>query len=122
MTENKTLEIDSKTYDRIEAYATANNVDVPKYLEKLLLSPNVEKNLEKTQSIEYESVTVKVPKIVMDFYRKIESNPIEALEYSIVDSARAQIEGMEGEEWIEIFGLKSVFHELLGDPRFKSEE
>ena len=48
---------------------------------------------EQKQEIEYEQITIKVPKIVMDFMRKTETDPLEdALPFRIVDGVRAQIE------------------------------
>jgi hypothetical protein len=79
--------------------------------------------------IEYESVTVKVPKLVMDFLRAThkdrnftETNTIAALEYAIVDHVRAEMEGMPGIEYIDLFDLKPVFYKVLDDDRFKPEE
>ena len=83
-----------------------------------------------TDEFEYESVTVKVPKLVMDFLRVTnpsrlfpETTVINALEYAIVDHVRAEMEGMSGIEYIDLFQLKPVFYKLLdGDDRFKPEE
>jgi hypothetical protein len=79
--------------------------------------------------IEYEQVTVKVPKLVMDFLRAThkdrnftETNTIAALEYAITDHVRAQMESMSGLEYIDLFDLKPVFYKVLNDDRFKPEE
>ena len=75
-----------------------------------------------TEKIEYETITLKVPKPVMDFYRKTETNPIETLEYSIVDSTRSYIEAIDpAEVMVNLFGLSTVFVEILGDERYKEE-
>ena len=68
--------------------------------------------------IEFESVTVKVPKLVMDYLRKTEDNPVEALEFTIVDHVRAEIEGMRSDEWADVFNLKTIFADVLGDKRY----
>ena len=84
-------------------------------------NPLKTKEAEKTESnrpIEFEQVTVKVPKLVMDFLRKTESNPVEALEFTIVDNARAEIEGRDSLEWADIFQLKPIFAAVLGDKRY----
>lgn len=75
-----------------------------------------------SEKIEYETITVKVPKVVMDFLRKTQDNTTEALEYAIVDHTRAEMESMPGTEYIGVLGLKPVFYAVLGDQRFKSEE
>jgi hypothetical protein len=56
-----------------------------------------------------EKVTIELPKFVMDFVRKTKEKPKEALEYTIVDCVRAEIEGMTSEQWAELFKLKNTF-------------
>lgn len=68
--------------------------------------------------IEFESVTVKVPKPVMEFLRKTESDPIEALEYTIVESTRSYIDAIDPDVVVNLFGLNTVFAEVLGDKRY----
>jgi hypothetical protein len=70
----------------------------------------------------FETLTVKVPKLVMDFIRKIEDDPIKYIEFSTVDSVRADIESMKGEEWAEFFHLQPIFAEILNDSRYKKEK
>lgn len=120
----KMLEIDDETYDRIEAYAAANNVDIPKYLKQLYLSSNVEKGLEKIQSIEYESVNVKVPKAVMDLLRYAQpvtgDTPEQDIEYYVVESVRSRLDAdgfnPTAKNLTDQFSLNPVFKEILGDP------
>lgn len=69
-------------------------------------------------TVEFEQVTVKVPRLVMEFLRKTEGNAVEWIEYTVVDVARAQLEGMTPEEWIEQFKLGHVFKTVLDDDRF----
>ena len=58
----KTLEIDDdETYDRIEAYAAANSVDIPKYLKRLYLSPNVNKVFVDMDQKSYDLIIGKLP-------------------------------------------------------------
>jgi hypothetical protein len=78
---------------------------------------------EQKQEIEYETVKIKVPKLVIDFVRKTETEPLEeALSYMIVDDVRAQIEGMEFKEWADAFGLTHVFWEILRDNQYKPSD
>lgn len=72
-----------------------------------------------TKPVEYEQVTVKVPKLIMDFLRKTEGDPVESIEFTIVDGVRADIEGMTSEAWAEVFSLNKVFYEVLGDQNYK---
>lgn len=74
---------------------------------------------QKQKPIEYEQVTVKVPKLIMDYLRKTEDDPKVWLEETVVDSVRAELEGMTGKEWIEHFKLGPVFKEVLDETRFQ---
>jgi hypothetical protein len=65
--------------------------------------------------IEYETITVKVPKLIMDFLRKTEEDPIKTIESNIVDDIRSQLEAWEAKEWIQFSGLRPVFVEVLGE-------
>ncbi len=76
----------------------------------------------KTEKIEYETIPVAVPKLVMNYLRKTETNVDEALQYAIVDHVRAEMEAMTGLEYIDLFDLKPVFYKTLDDERFKPEE
>lgn len=73
------------------------------------------------KGVTYEKVTVNVLKLVMDYLRKTENDAVVTLEHAIVDHVRAEMEGMSGLEYIEVFGLKPVFYPVLGDERFKEE-
>lgn len=77
----------------------------------------------KTEQIEYETVTVRVPKKLMDWLKIMPQTsggtPQQELEYLIVDEIRADIEGRTGLELIESLGLGPIFYELLKDERFK---
>jgi len=70
-----------------------------------------------SDKIEYESVTVDVPKQLMSFLRfeaKRMNQKLEAtVQYYLVESLRSQMEAMSGEELIPYFGLDKVFFELL---------
>jgi hypothetical protein len=73
------------------------------------------------KKIEFEEVTLKIPKPIMEFLRNTPSlygPAIDFLEYIIVDEIRANIEATSGEEIIESQGLGPVFRELLKDERF----
>jgi hypothetical protein len=85
--------------------------------------------IEKTKTtlpqvkIEYETVTLNIPKKLMDWLRSMEKaegkTVIQQLEYDIVDHQRANIEALTGQELIELFELAPIFYELLKDERFK---
>ena len=70
----------------------------------------------------YEEVTLNIPKVVMDFLRKTEKNPIGDMEYRLVDNVRLQIEGMGPEEWARLFQLKTIFAEFLGEERYAEKK
>ena len=67
----------------------------------------------------FETVTVTVPRSVMDFLRKTEKNPLKIVEYSIVDGVRKHIEGINSMKWAEFFGLQPLFANFLNDSRYK---
>jgi hypothetical protein len=75
-----------------------------------------------SDKIEYESVTVEVPKQLMSFLRveaKRRNQKLEATVQSyLVDILCSQIEAMSGEELIPHLGLNQVFFELLGDEKY----
>ena len=65
------------------------------------------------QQIELEEVTIKVPKLVLDFLRKTEEDPVRWIEYTIVDNVRAEVEGMFPDDWMKLFNLDTVFDAVL---------
>jgi len=74
--------------------------------------------------IEYENVTVKVPKNIMRLLRDrqedVEMSPTEYLEYVIVQIVHADIDVEEvfaprPEKLIERYGLKPIFEKILND-------
>ena len=84
--------------------------------------PKASKTLPRVK-IEYETVTLKIPKKLMDWLRSMEKaegkTTEQQLEYDIVDHQSANIEALTGQELIEIFELAPIFYELLKDERFK---
>ena len=79
------------------------------------------KRIQKEQ-LELEEVTVKLPKAIMDFYRKVAADdPISSLEYDIVDNIRAEIDAMDADNWIKVFNLGPSFAVILEDPKFMEE-
>jgi len=91
-------------------------------LEQLLESCLRNRSMETKQlDIEYETISLRVPKKIMDFMRSIPLNypgPIEWLEFNIVDQIRADLEATTGEEMINWYGLGSIFETILKDERF----
>jgi hypothetical protein len=83
-----------------------------------------QKAVHKTpEQIEYETVTMKIPTKLMNWLRSLEKTTGETaqeqLQYQVIDSFRASIEAITGEELIEVFQLGPIFRELLKDERFK---
>ncbi len=80
---------------------------------------------ELKKPIEYESVTVKVPKSIANWYRRQAHDNTSSLEeemqYVIIDSARSIMEAMSGEEVAIALGFGDIFYELLGDGNYKPE-
>jgi hypothetical protein len=69
--------------------------------------------------IEYEAVTIRVPKLVMDYLRSMEKaynmSAVEQIEHDFVDSVRAELESMTGSVLMEIWNLRPVFKTVLGE-------
>ena len=71
--------------------------------------------------IEYEEITIKVPKKVMDLLRFAEKGdrgtPKEYLECAVLQEVRANLEAgnlLENDSLAIAFELKPIYHELLG--------
>lgn len=83
------------------------------------------KNAKKPETatpVEYEQVTIKVPKLILEFLRKTDPDnegPTAWIEQTVVDDVRAQIEGADSLDWASCFGLGPVFREVLGDKRYQ---
>jgi len=83
----------------------------------------------KTVKIEYESVTLKIPKAIMkllrDSEKSLEETAIEYLEHSLVDMVRADIETQDcfvltPRQVVERYNLDPVFKEIIGITVFKA--
>ena len=77
---------------------------------------------DKIQSIQYEQVTVKVPKPIMEFLRKTDCDnvgPESWIESAIVEDVRSYLEFVEAKELADWFKLSPVFVEVLGDKNYK---
>ncbi|MGD0071877.1 MAG: hypothetical protein ABSB71_10000 [Candidatus Bathyarchaeia archaeon] len=76
-----------------------------------------------TDEIEYEQVTIKVPKRIMAFLRfaagRRDVQVEEEIEYDLLDNVRAEMEGLNGEELISMLELGQIFYDILGDERYK---
>jgi len=68
---------------------------------------------EKMSKVETVEITVKVPKLAIEYLGKIYGNAVEWLEYAIVDCVRADIDAIDPERLVDMFGLKPVFKTLL---------
>ena len=78
-----------------------------------------------TEKIEFESVTIQVPKPILAFLRfqggQREQSVEEEIIYDLLDNVRAELESMAGEELIPLLGLGPIFYDLLGDKRYKPQ-
>jgi len=83
----------------------------------------------KTTKIEYETVTLKVPKAIMkllrDSEKSLEETATEYLEHSLVDMVRADIETQDcfvptPRGIVELYNLDPVFKEITGITVFKA--
>lgn len=78
--------------------------------------------MEKPQ-IEYETVTVKIPKQVMELLRfsqiAFKMTPTEYIEYNILELVRADLDSGEflpsGKELADKFNINPIFKEILND-------
>lgn len=80
------------------------------------------KQIETKPQIEYENITVKIPKGILDLLREVapvtKTTPKEWVEYAIVEQVRA---GLESDEFLptpqdmaEQFKLNPIFKEITG--------
>ena len=118
--------MDQTTADLVEMAAKQANMSPEDFLNK-----TVKERLEKLKEtypektpIEYEQVTVKVPKAVMDLLRfsesVIEQTPKEYIEWAIVEHVRAGIDARDfmpsSLDLTNKFNLNPVFQQIIGDP------
>ncbi len=80
---------------------------------------------EQTAPIEYEQVTIKVPKRIMAFLRfeagQRDVQVEEEIEYDLLDNVRAEMEGLNGKELIAMLEVGPIFYNILGDVSYKPE-
>ena len=80
------------------------------------------KLVSKQEKVEYENLNIKIPKQFAEFLKwkaTIKKCSLEEqAEEHLFDSVRAELEGMDGEDVIDIFGAGPVIFELFGDKRF----
>jgi len=66
--------------------------------------------------IEFEDVTIRVPKAIMDFLRSMEkacgTNASETIVHDLIALIQAEIENMTGKDLIELWNLAPVFNNL----------
>jgi hypothetical protein len=82
---------------------------------------------EQKKAIEYEQITIEVPKPVMAFLRfqtkQEDFESVEKLiEYDLLDNIRAEFEGKNGKQLIALFDIGNIFWEVLGDEQYKPED
>jgi hypothetical protein len=87
----------------------------------------MEKNAEDAlKPIEYEQVTVRLPKQVMAFLRfqAGEEDVLveEKIEQAVLADVRAEMEGLNGEELIAALGMDRIFYETLDDEHYNPQK
>jgi hypothetical protein len=79
-----------------------------------------------TDEIEFEQVTIKVPKRIMAFLRfRAGEHDIQVeaeIEGCVLDDVRGLLEGFEGQELIGFLEMDRVFYEMLGDENYKPKK
>ena len=74
------------------------------------------KNLPIT--LEFEQVTIKVPKLIMDFLRQTDvdnKGPADWIETKVVEAVQSYLEAVEPPELRDWFKLGPVFKKILGN-------
>jgi hypothetical protein len=120
-TENKkTVLLDTKTAIIVYDIAEKEGISPEEALSRIVRT-YLDK-LKKTEPIEFEQVTIKVPKRIMAFlrfqagYRDVQVE--EEIEYDLLDNVRAEMEGLNGEELISMLEVGRIFYDILGDERY----
>lgn len=72
------------------------------------------------QQIEYEQVTIQIPKNIMDFLRRFKKDAEAYLQYEAVDGFRANLERAEAEdvflaEILDEYDFEPIFKAVLDD-------
>jgi hypothetical protein len=65
------------------------------------------------KQIEYEALTLRLPKAVLEYVRRMYGDPVKWLEYFVVDWLRIDVEEKDGDELKELFGLEPAFQVVL---------
>jgi len=69
-----------------------------------------------SEKIEYEEVTIKVPKPIMGFLRNIGEKPQEWIEYQVFDSVRAHLDAWSGTELLKATTSRKELYDLCSVP------
>jgi hypothetical protein len=76
-----------------------------------------------TDEIEFEQVTIKVPKRIMAYLRFMagqrDVQVEEEIEYDLLDNVRCEMEGMDGEQLISTLEVGQIFYKFLDDQHYK---
>lgn len=70
---------------------------------------------EKKESVEMETVTVKLPKVIMDFIRAVGKDLEGYLQYTIINAFRGDIQTMDG-----VWDYDYIFHRHNLAPIFEA--
>jgi len=63
--------------------------------------------------IEFEVVTLRLPKAVVDYVRRMCGDPVKRLEWFVVDWIRIDVEVKTVEELVALFNLGPAFQAIL---------
>jgi len=66
------------------------------------------------KQIEYEVLTLRLPKAVVDYVTRMYGDPVKWLEYFVVDWLRIDVEQKNGDELKALFNLEPAFQVVLG--------
>lgn len=73
------------------------------------------------QKLEYEDLSIQLPKQIMSFLRKTEDDPQDYIEHAVVDYVKMQLETMTPSILISRFDLAIVFYEFLEDDHYMTQ-
>jgi hypothetical protein len=66
------------------------------------------------KQIEYEELTLRLPKAVVNYVTRMYGDPVKWLEYYVVDWLKIDVENKDGDELKELFNLEPAFQAVLG--------
>lgn len=114
--------IKEEIYEKIARFAEKTHRDVPDAIHFLIeTASKAQKEAELPAPIEFEQVTIRLPKPIMAFLRQTDCDnqgPENWIEYVVVDAVNAYLDDVEPREMIDWFKLGPTFHSILGDKNY----